>query len=246
MWSSSVTTKLSNVRASSDVAPAAEPEQDRAALERQLGRVRVRHVDDVGRAVGRAMAELAAVPAEGEVRDDVELLAGLGERALERAVVRGRHDQLMRRAALAEQRRQGGEEAVHRRRRVGAADERVRARRRAARSPCVTAAYCETRATSTGSDGGYAEALGERRRELVDRPEHRDEAAREQDVDDLREVVDGRARRRRAPSSSPASCRRIAPCSCRSDEPGSIPSSSASTRRASWYACSASACRPER
>ena len=46
-----------------------------------------------------------------DVRDDVELLSRLRERALEREVVVGRHDELVRRSALAQQRWQPREQA---------------------------------------------------------------------------------------------------------------------------------------
>lgn len=45
-------------------------------------------------------------------------------------------------------------------------------------------------------------------------------------------------------SSSNESCRSIAASSSRSQEPGSIPSSSTKVVRARWYASRASACRP--
>jgi hypothetical protein len=49
--------------------------------------------------------ELAAQPAGGDVRDDVELLPGLLEGALEGEVVPRRDDELMRRGVLAQERR---------------------------------------------------------------------------------------------------------------------------------------------
>ena len=71
----------------------------------------------------------------GDVGDDVDLLARLLERALEREVVVRRHDELVRRAALAQERRQLGEETMERAwldRRLEAARA---ARRRAGPSP---------------------------------------------------------------------------------------------------------------
>ena len=54
------------------------------------------------------------------------------------------------------------------------------------------------------------------------------------------------ARSTRAGARSDSSCRRIACSSSRSWSAGSIPSSSTSIRRTSWYVSSASACRPQR
>ena len=75
---------------------AMELEDDRAALERELGRVRVRHLDQGSGSVRRDVAELATVPAGSEVRNDIELLTGVEERALERQVVTRGDDQLVR------------------------------------------------------------------------------------------------------------------------------------------------------
>jgi len=83
---------------------AMELEDDRAALERELGRVRVRHLDQGSGPVRRDVAELATVPAGSEVRNDIELLTGVEERALERQVVTRGDDQLVRGAALAQER----------------------------------------------------------------------------------------------------------------------------------------------
>src|SRR5919202_3583821 len=65
---------LALVRALADLT--VELEDDRAALERQLGRVRVRNFDQRSGSVRREVAELAPIPPGGEVRDNVELLAG--------------------------------------------------------------------------------------------------------------------------------------------------------------------------
>jgi hypothetical protein len=51
--------------AASDLA--VELEDDRAAVERELGRIRVRHLDQRSGSVRCDVAELAAVPAGGEV-----------------------------------------------------------------------------------------------------------------------------------------------------------------------------------
>src|SRR4029079_19385776 len=77
------------------------------------------------RAVGREVAEAAAVQARRDVRDDVELLARLEQRLLERQVEARGHDQLVRRAVRAQLRRQRGEEAVYRRGRRARLDQRV-------------------------------------------------------------------------------------------------------------------------
>ena len=86
---------------------AVELEQHGALVERELGRVRVRHLHGRGAPAGRPVPELAPVRPAGDVGDDVELLPRLLERALEREVVARRDDQLMRRATLAQERRQG-------------------------------------------------------------------------------------------------------------------------------------------
>src|SRR5512146_1316050 len=59
------------------------------------------------------MAKPAAVSADRDVRDDVDLLARSAKRTLESRAVRRRHDQLLRHAARAKHRRQRGEELVN-------------------------------------------------------------------------------------------------------------------------------------
>jgi spermidine/putrescine-binding protein len=59
-------------------------------------------------------------------------------------------------------------------------------------------------------------------------------------------TIERSARASRAGRPSEGSCRRIACSNSWRAGPGSRPSSSTSTRRAAWYASSASACRPER
>ena len=73
-------------------------QQDGATIERELRGIRVGHVDRPGLLAGRAVPELAAVGAGGDVRDDVDLLAGGLERALDREVVARRDHELVRRA----------------------------------------------------------------------------------------------------------------------------------------------------
>ena len=68
----------------------------------------------LGGSPGRAMPEAAAMRAGGDVGDDVDLLAGVLEGALEREVVVRRDDELVRRAALAQESREPREEAMER------------------------------------------------------------------------------------------------------------------------------------
>ena len=136
MWSSSLTTKLSQLARRRAIDLAVDLEDHGALVERHA-RVGVRQLDR-RRASPSAVRveELAPVAAERDVGDDVELLAGVGERALERAVVVRRDDQLVRHARGAQQRRQLGEQAVHRLRLEVAVEERVQLVVAAARCPC--------------------------------------------------------------------------------------------------------------
>ena len=93
---------------------AVELQDDRAAVEAQLRRIRVRNVDRPRRLTRRAVPEPTAMRPGRDVRDDVELLALLLEGPLEGEVVVRRHDELVRRAALAQERGEPGEEAVQR------------------------------------------------------------------------------------------------------------------------------------
>ena len=100
-------------------------------------------------AVGREWQNRPRWRPDGDVRDDVELLARVEERLLEREVVARRDDQLVRRAALAQQRRQRREEAVDRRRLHAALEQRVQLvleRARALASPRRTARPASARA----------------------------------------------------------------------------------------------------
>ncbi len=92
---------------------AVELQQHRAALERQLGCVRVGNIDRTRCLAGRAMPELPAVRPCGDIRDDVDLLTGVLERALEREVVASRHDKRMGRPARSQHGCQRREETVH-------------------------------------------------------------------------------------------------------------------------------------
>jgi hypothetical protein len=80
-------------------------QEHRTALERDLG-VCVRIVDDARRSFVRDVQELAAIASGRDVGDDVELLSGLAERALERLVEEGRDDQLVGQPACAQDRGQ--------------------------------------------------------------------------------------------------------------------------------------------
>src|SRR5690349_22207738 len=96
--------------------PSAQPQDDRAPFERELGRIRVRSVDDVRLAIRLAVAETPPVAPRREVRDDVELLAFVQQRLLERDVVPRRHEELVRQAASTQASRQRGEETMGARR----------------------------------------------------------------------------------------------------------------------------------
>ena len=93
---------------------AVQLEQDRPPLERELGRVRVRNVDRPRRLAGRPVPEAASVRTGRNVGNDVELLASILERALQREIVVRAHDQLVRCTSLAEEGRKLCEETVER------------------------------------------------------------------------------------------------------------------------------------
>src|SRR5882724_4017521 len=80
------------LRAAIDLA--VELENHGALLERQLGRVSIREVDQPACAVWADVTELAAIRTRGNVGDDVERLAGLEEGGFEPEVVARRHEQL--------------------------------------------------------------------------------------------------------------------------------------------------------
>ena len=71
------------------------------------------------------MPEASALGSRSDVRDDVELLAGFLERALEREVVVRADDELMRSTVISKQRRHPREEAVERSRFDGGFETRV-------------------------------------------------------------------------------------------------------------------------
>ena len=105
MKSSSVTAKLSQARSGERVEAALEMEHDRAVLERELGDVCIRPLDRRRGAVGRDVAEAAAIATGRDVADAVECLARVRERLLERELVARRDEERMAGAALAELRR---------------------------------------------------------------------------------------------------------------------------------------------
>ena len=166
---------------------AMELEEDRSPLERELRRVRVRDVDRARLLAGRAVPELPARRAVGDVGHDVHLFPGLLERALEREVVAGRDDELVRRAALAKELRQRREEAVHRLRLDRLLEAPVQL--------VVERSRPVHRRDVLGDPGEVerpvarvAERGREVRREIgaAVEPEHRDDAARCDRLDDLR------------------------------------------------------------
>ena len=164
---------------------AAELEEDGALVERELG-VRVRHLHGPRRLARRPMPEPPLVRPARHVGDDVELLLRLLERALEPEVVVRRHDQLVRDAALAQERRQRREQPVH-----GLGLDR----RLEPIVQLVPEATCAAHRRDVLADAGQVERpvarVVERRREpLRERrrageAEHRHDAAREQRLHDL-------------------------------------------------------------
>ena len=91
--------------------------------------------------------ELAAVAPRRDVGDDVKLLSGVAERALERLVEEGRDDQLMGQPACAQDRGQRREQRVRGAGRELAVEERVQLvvqRARALRDGDALRDACET------------------------------------------------------------------------------------------------------
>ena len=167
---------------------AAELEEDGALVERKIG-VGVRHLDGPRSLARRPVPEPPLIRPARHVRDDIELLLRLLERALEPQVVVRRHDQLMRNAALAQQRRQRREQPVNG---LGL-DRRL--------EPVVQLVPEATGAThrrhvlaDTGQVERAVARVVERRREALRKrrrareAEHGDDAARQERLDDL--VVD--------------------------------------------------------
>ena len=175
------------------------------------------------------MAEAATVAARRDVRDDVELLARVEERLLEGEVVARGDDQLVRRAALAQKRRQRGEEAVDRRRLRGRLEQRVQLVPERPR-PCIIATYCDTRVSSAASPG-YAKR---RASASASSPTSEPSTGTSRPAS-IAFRTSAKWSSAGAPTPAGAietSWRRIAPFSCWSAGPGSIPSSSTSARRA--------------
>ena len=94
------------------VRAAVEPE-DHRPLRRGEPRLEIRFVDHPRRSAVRDVQELPAVAADRHVRDDVELLARVGERTLERAVVAGCQQQLAGQATGAQEQRKSRKRPVH-------------------------------------------------------------------------------------------------------------------------------------
>ena len=235
MWSSSLTAKLSRSR----VAPRSTWPWILRRTVRSRARARCTRSARRPRspAVRREVEELATVAAGGDVNDDVELLAGGLERALDAGVEAGRDDQLLRQRPLAQQRRQLRKPGVERRRldvpverevqlvveRPDAVSRRDRLRDVGEPAPVRRRARSGPRAGFASSSTGDA---GRGRAEDGHEPPGRERAHH------LVVVVFERRRcdphERRAPGAGST------PYSAWSSGPGSIPSSSTSVRRASW------------
>jgi len=158
--------------------------------ERELRRVRVRNGDHVRGPVGSEVAELAAVAARGEIRDDVDLFASLLESMLERIVVRRHDEKLVRRAPLTQEAWKRREESVRDGRLALSLGNRVQL------------VIERSRATGNGGElrharelehlaGRIAEALRDcHRMSGSSRPEHRHQAPGKECVGDLGEVLE--------------------------------------------------------
>ena len=96
------------------VGQAPKAEEYRPPLQREVC-VGVRHVHRARLGSRRRVEEPAAQRPLGDVGDDVQLLARVGERALDAAVERGRHDDLVRSAALAQETGKTGQQPMNRR-----------------------------------------------------------------------------------------------------------------------------------
>ena len=113
MWSSSVTTRLSHVRSRARIGDPAQAEQD-GALAPAKDRRTCSGRRPSGLGAGRRMDEPAAQRAGRDVCDDVELLTGVGERALD-AASRTRSSRSAGTApTLAQHRRKAGQQMVDR------------------------------------------------------------------------------------------------------------------------------------
>ena len=228
---------------------AVDLEQHAALLEREAG-VGVRLLDDRRDSpLGLDVQELAAVPPGGEIRRRRRALRPPSANARSTPVSkRRRHDQLLRQPPLAQQRRQAREPAVEERRLEVPGEREVELvvqRTDAVARGDGLRHVCEAAAVDV-----ELEAVGEERGELVTgdaadtRAEDRHEPAGGERAHHLVVVVVERGRRGReavrAPGGESSRTATAAP------GPGSMPSSSTSVRRASWYAASASAWRPHR
>ncbi len=93
---------------------AVQLQDHRSLIQRQLGGIRVRYLDQPPTAIRSDVAELPAPRPRGQVGHDIELLPRFEECCLQCDVVARRHDQLMWHAALPQDGGSGGEEPVHR------------------------------------------------------------------------------------------------------------------------------------
>ena len=109
-----------------------------------------------GRPGGRCQKRPRCVPV-GNVGHDVELLARVLERTLEREVVVRAHDELMWSAALVKKLGELGEEPVERRGLDGGLEQPVQLVV-SGPEPFIVATYCDTRARSTGRSSGTEKA----------------------------------------------------------------------------------------
>ena len=207
-------------------------QDDRAAVEAELGRVRVRYVDRPRGLPGWAMPEAAAMRAGRDVRDDVDLLAGLREGALERQVVVGRDDELVRRAPRTQDCRHACEETMERTRLDGRFEagvqlvvQRTRAlhRRYVLRDPRKV-----DRAVARDGEG-FREMLREGAGPVE--TDDRDDPTREKRLHDLTVVVGGH---RSAADRESCLVPEDLGLELLESGPGSIPSSSTKRARASW------------
>ena len=224
---------------------AVQLEDHRAALERELGRVRVRQVDPCTRSrrAGRGRSGRGSGPTRcTRRRRTPPPRRGTPARA------RGRSssspaacaERRAPAATAAAARRTGAPASAPHRRRASRA-----ARRRAGPTPSSARRTARRGSGSAASSDGYSNrsaSCAARSATFVpstatSRPAVRTAAT-------CSTCSSGEASA--AAGLSPASWRRIDACSCCSCGPGSSPSSSTSARRASWYAASASACRPDR
>ncbi len=246
MWSSSVTTRLSHDPLRARIGDAAEAEQDRAPLQREV-RIGVRDVDRAGLGPRRRVDEPPSRRAVGDVRDDVELLPRVRERELDAAVERRRDDQLVRGAALAQERRETGRAGGEPGPAPSDLPQSACSSSWSGPRPCIAATYCVTRPRAPVASAGHVEGLCEAARELrrarePDAPERRARSAAPEGSRSPRRRPPARRRARRVPPPGAGSAR-AAPATPR---PARSRAARRTRARVSRNACSASACRPLR